>query len=212
MREVDGRIVWAPRVPRAEIRRLYESEAATLLDEELCDRVAWAIWERCRDILTVTRAHKGEAMCPRCQSIVRHGWKHDERMTCPCGWSMTWRAYMQTYRRKQLHGGGSVPWMEEFADALPRVKGAREQMLLIDRLINRWHWDLKHPEPNEKVAAPSRPTAINVIGGTGREIIEFLDELAGLASDDPALKANREAFETNRAASFSWWQRDRMTS
>jgi len=37
MREVDGRIAWAPRVPRAEIRRLYASEAAGLLDEELCD-------------------------------------------------------------------------------------------------------------------------------------------------------------------------------
>ncbi len=209
MREVDGRIVWAPRVTREKIRRLYEGEAAGLLDEQLCDDVAWAIWERCRDILIVTRAHTGEATCPRCESIVHHGWKHDVRMSCACGWSMTWGAYLKTYQRKQLHGGGSVPWVEEFVDALPTVKSPREQILLVDRLINRWHWDLKHPEPNEKVPAPSRPTATNVIGGTGREILAFLDELAGLALGDPQLQANREAFETNRSASYSWWHRDR---
>jgi hypothetical protein len=212
MREVDGRIVWAPRVPRQKIKRLYESEAAGLLDEELCDDVAWSIWERCRDIVTVTRAHGGEATCPRCESIVCHGWKQDERMMCACGWSMTWRAYMRTYRRKQLHGGGSVPWVEEFAEALPKVKDARAKMLLIDRLINRWHWDLQHPGPNEKVPVPARPTAINVIGGTGAEILELLDELAGYASDDPDLLANREAFEANRAAALQRWRRTDVSS
>jgi hypothetical protein len=209
MREVDGRIVWSPRVPREKIRRLYEGEAAGLLDEDLLNDVVWAIWERCRDILTVTRAHTGEATCPRCESVVRHRWKKDERMRCVCGWSSTWGAYMRTYRRKQLHGGGSVPWVAEFAEALPDTKGARDKMLLLDRLINRWHWDLRHPEPNDKVSVPSRPTAINVIGGTGGEILALLDELAGFASDDPQLRANREAFEANREASYSRWQRDR---
>ena len=65
--------MWAPRVPRRKIARLYEGEAAGLLDDELCDDVAWSIWERCCDILTVTRAHEGEATCPRCEGSVPRG-------------------------------------------------------------------------------------------------------------------------------------------
>ena len=207
MQEVNGRIVWSGRVPRHKIWRLYESEARGLLDDELCDDVAWSIWERCSDILIATRAHMGEATCPRCRSIVRHGWRFDEQLACACGWTMTWRAYMQTYRRKQLHGGGSIPWVQEFFEALPNVKTPREQMLLIDRLINRWHWDLQHPEPNDKVAFPSRPTAVNVIGGTAGEILAFLDELAGITSSDPAFSENRRAYEANRDVSFAHWPR-----
>ena len=141
MREVDGRIVWAPRVPRAEIRRLYESEAAGLLDAEICDRVAWAIWERCCDIITVTRAHTGEATCPRCEApVLRAGRKKDEVLACACGWTMVWDTYFRSYRRKQLVGGGAMPWVEEFAAALPRAKGAaRSRCCSIDRLISRWH-------------------------------------------------------------------------
>jgi hypothetical protein len=208
MREVDGRIVWSPRVPREKIRRLYEGEAAGRLDFALLDDVAWSIWERCRDIITVTRAHTGEVMCPRCEGIVRRaGWKKEEVLTCVCRWTTTWDEYFRTYRRKQLVGGGAMPWVEEFVDALPKAKGSREQMLLVDRLINRWHWDLKHPERDEKASVPARPAAINVIGGTGQEILALMDELAGYASDDPALRQNREAYEANRSASFAHWKR-----
>ena len=49
--------------------------------------------------------------------------------------------------------------------------------------------------------------AVNVIGGTALEILALMDELAGFASDDPGLQANREAFEANRKASFAIWQR-----
>jgi hypothetical protein len=208
MREVDGRIAWAPRVPRAEIRRLYASEAAGLLDEELCDRVAWAIWERCRDIITVTRAHTGDVTCPRCDSSVRRtGWDKGEVLTCVCGWTTVWDTYFRSYRRKQLVGGGAMPWVEEFVEALPKVTSPREQMLLVDRLINRWHWDLKHPSRDENVHVPARPSAVNVVGGTSLEILELMDELAGYASDDPGLRENRASFEANRAASYSIWQR-----
>jgi hypothetical protein len=208
MREVDGRIAWAGRVPRHKIKRLYESEAQGLLDDELCDDVAWSIWERCRDILTVTRAHTGEATCPRCEGAVqRTSFRKDEILRCSCGWSMGWDVYFRSYRRKQLVGGGAIPFVAEFAEALPKVKGSRAQLLLIDRLINRWHWDLTHPHRDDAKHVAARPAAINVIGGTGSEILQLFDDLAGYASDDPALRANREAFEANRAESFAHWQR-----
>jgi hypothetical protein len=37
---------WAPRVPRATIRRLYEGDACGLVDEELVDDVAFAFYAR----------------------------------------------------------------------------------------------------------------------------------------------------------------------
>ena len=206
MREVDGRIVWAPRVPRAEIRRLYESEAAGLLDEQLCDRVAWAIWERCCDIITVTRAHTGEATCPRCEASgaaerTEEGRGPDVRVRLDDVWERTSAATAASSSSVAERCRGC----EEFAAASARGRETpREQMLLIDRLINRWHWDLKHPEPNEK--RPRRPSPSD---GDQRDrrngrprSLRSSTSSPGSRPTIPSLQANREAFETNRKASF----------
>jgi hypothetical protein len=47
MREIDGRIVWAPRVSRKKIRHLYKSEARGVLDERLTAEIAYALLDRC---------------------------------------------------------------------------------------------------------------------------------------------------------------------
>ena len=39
------------RVPRHKIRRLYESDARGMLDEELLDDVGYGIYARCQDII-----------------------------------------------------------------------------------------------------------------------------------------------------------------
>ena len=208
MREIDGRIVWAPRVPRGRIRLLYESDAAGIVDESMIDEVGYAFWERCRDILICTRAHTGEATCPRCETIVHHGWRKDEMMRCDCGWSMTWGDYLGSYQGKQLHGGGSVPWISEYIDELERATTPRRRMLAIDRLINRFHWDLKHPERDGGPHAPSRPTAVNLIGGKMREVLALLDELAGMGEpDDPERRQLRRDFEASREANVIGWVR-----
>ena len=43
-------------MPRDKIRRLYESEAQWLLDEELLEDVGFMLYLRCRDILTILEA------------------------------------------------------------------------------------------------------------------------------------------------------------
>ena len=38
-----SKFVWAKKVPRELIRRLYKSDAAAIPDEELADDVGWAL-------------------------------------------------------------------------------------------------------------------------------------------------------------------------
>src|SRR5947209_2928158 len=100
---------WYPRVPRQQIRRLYESDARGVLDEELVQDVALAFYLRCQSILIATEAHEGRATCPRCGGMIPHDWDKAATMTCPgCGWQSTWGAYFRSYQDKALHGGGAV--------------------------------------------------------------------------------------------------------
>jgi hypothetical protein len=43
--------------------RLYESDAAGMLDADLVDDVGWRLWERLSDVLRVNR---GDVRCPAC--------------------------------------------------------------------------------------------------------------------------------------------------
>jgi len=45
---------WAPPVSKEKIRRLYESDASGLRDDELLDDVGITLYLRCKSILTVT--------------------------------------------------------------------------------------------------------------------------------------------------------------
>src|SRR5947209_5700042 len=107
MHDQAAEIWWAPRVPREQIRRLYEADASGLPDEELLDDVSFSLFQRCRSILTATEAHAGRAACPRCEQIILHHHDKEEVLVCAgCGWHMTWGAYFKSYQGKQLHGGG----------------------------------------------------------------------------------------------------------
>jgi predicted RNA-binding Zn-ribbon protein involved in translation (DUF1610 family) len=63
-------IHWEPRVPQHTIRRLYENDAAGIIDEALIDDVAYSLYARCESIITVTRAEHGEVVCPRCGAVI----------------------------------------------------------------------------------------------------------------------------------------------
>ena len=49
-------IEWARRVPKSKIRRLYESDASGLLDEDLLEEVGSLLLQRCKSILNVADA------------------------------------------------------------------------------------------------------------------------------------------------------------
>jgi hypothetical protein len=152
------------------IRRLYETDALGLLDEELVEEVAFALFQRCQSILIATEAHEGRATCPRCRGTIPHTWHKEQALVCPdCGWQTTWGAYFKTYQDKQLHGGGAVFAFRGYVEAYPLAHRARERWLLIDRLMHVFHHEL--------VARPSRPAACNLIAGKLAEVEALLNTL-----------------------------------
>lgn len=163
-------ITYARRVKPEAIRRLYTLDSKGIVDEGLIDEVGYAMLARCESIRTATRAHAGRATCPRCRAEVRHSWKKDDVIACGCGWNTTWGAYLKTYQGKQLHGGQAYPIFRAFIDHWPAARTPRDKMLAIDALIHACHGQWQ--------GGMGRPAACNLIEGTMRGLIGFLDDLA----------------------------------
>ena len=60
------KIKWSQRLPLNNLKQLYFSQANGLLDEELLEDVAVTLYLRCKDIIAVDRAKRGEVRCPFC--------------------------------------------------------------------------------------------------------------------------------------------------
>ena len=188
---------WYPRVRQEKIRRLYESDAQGLLDEELVEDVALRLFNRCRSILIATEAHQGRATCPRCQTTIEHHWEHAAVLTCAgCGWQTTWAAYHKTYRDKQLHGGGAVFAFEQYVAQYPTARSSKERWLLIDWLIHVFHWELQQLN--------SRPAASNLIEGNVTEVIAFLDGLTYGSQSTPDTRDRYTEWEAKVMHSNTW--------
>ena len=193
-----GRVSWAPKVAKAKIQRLYISDARGILDEDLLDEVGWALWSRCDSILTVTAAHYGHVRCPACAGIIEHPgrWSDADRILCAaCGWQMPWAAYHQTYRGKQLFGANAVGIFEAYHQAFPQCRAVKGKLLLIDQLIHAFHQGLTEI---------GRPTAANLIEGSLKEVIQFLDGLTNGPASAAGLAGSHDAWRrTLTAAAWS---------
>ncbi len=169
---------WAPRVPRSKLRRLYQSEAQGLLDEELLDDVGLMLLLRCQSLLQVEEAKRGRVHCPRCDArVLRPDRRPEEEVLrcAPCGWEMTWQEYARSFRRKQLNLGGAGRAFQHYAEQYPRARSARERMLLVDQLLHAFHVYVFAWAENPQ---PTRPVCPNLIDGKLQELLPFLDELA----------------------------------
>jgi hypothetical protein len=196
---------WAPRVPPHKIRRLYETDALGIVDEEQIDDVGYALLARCRSILEVTEAHdRGRIRCPRAEcrtTIQRRGsFANDgddaEVIACgACGWATTARAYRLTYRGKQLYGPRALHAFEPFVRDFEHAVTARQKMLAIDRLIHDIHGDLAHGRKGI-----GRPAAVSVLEGSSRDIIRTLDALAYGDGTTPDLREGRARWDATRQA------------
>ena len=195
------RIRWAPKVRRDKIRRLYETDAQGIIDEELIDEVACAFYARCENILTVTEASMGRVKCPCCGNIIlRHGVDKEQVLKCKeCLWEITWGEYFQSYHQKQLHGGGAVEVFKNFIRQLPAVRSPQEKMILIDRIIHECHIDLKKQQYN-------RPVAVNLISGTMIQIINFLDDLAYGQGSTPGSKDIQADWRNKMGDALQRWR------
>jgi predicted RNA-binding Zn-ribbon protein involved in translation (DUF1610 family) len=182
---------WAPRVALAKIRRLYQTDAAGIHNEELIDEVGFGLYARCQSILTVTEAAAGRVACPECGAIVRRAAWDDpgETLRCDCGWETTWARYHRTWQHQELYGGGAVDACQQFVRDWPGAETPQRKMLLIDQLIHRWHWQARADR------ALGRPAGVNLIEGSRAQVLALLDELTyGPASSD-TLYASRDTWQ-----------------
>jgi hypothetical protein len=175
-------IEWAPRVPKRKLRRLYESDARGLLDEELLDDVGTLLLQRCKSILIVADAQKGAVHCPRCERrgttrlIERprtHGDPRDKLLVCPaCAWQATWGEYHLSFKRHQLNPGGATASFCAYVQNYAAAQTPQAKMIAIDRLIHEFHYSFVSL-PDQ----PTRPVGVNLIEGSLSDVIEFLNEL-----------------------------------
>ncbi|MHC5056264.1 MAG: hypothetical protein ACYTKD_16310 [Planctomycetota bacterium] len=181
MQDGASEVRWAPRVAKRDVRRLYESEAKGLLDEDLLDEVGIALLLRCKSILDVKAAREGRVRCPRCgrdgrETIIDRVFakREEERISCPeCGWRTTWLAYSRTFKRRQLHSGGAVGAFERYVREYPLARTSGAKMLTVDRLIHEFHYS-NHEAPD----LPTRAACVNLIQGKLKDVVEFLDRLS----------------------------------
>lgn len=175
----NGQFRWADKVRPEVIRRLYVQEARGILDEELIDEVGYALLARCRSILEVSRAVRGELDCPECGGVVKFRAITGTTLLCQkCGWTYAWDDFRKTYKNKQLFGGAALPCFGEYARKFPAANTPREKILLIDRLIHEFHYNITCANP---VPTATRAVAVNLIAGNGmREVVDFLESLGSI--------------------------------
>jgi ribosomal protein L37AE/L43A len=182
---------WAPRVPQAKIRRLYERDALGIPDDELIDEVAYAFYGRCESILTVTRAEHGWVKCPGCGAMIRRRGGKERVIKCEgCGWQLTWGEYLATYQHRKLSGGSARPAFEEYVKRLPEARSPRDKMLLIDWLVHQVH---KTALSGEELPF-WRAAAVNLIEGNLTQVVAFLQELAYGAGSTPEIREAGDAW------------------
>ena len=186
---------WARRVPQRKIRRLYETDAKGIYDEDLIDEVGYGLLARCESFIRANRARAGEVPCPECGQIVRR----EEVLRCPCGWEFRWADYFKTIQHKQLSGAEPVlKLFREFVNSFPSARTPREKVLLIDRLIHGFHWYYK-------TNGPTRPVAVNLIEGPMSEVVAFLDRLSYGEKGTPGTRENLAEWRKNIEVNRGWY-------
>ena len=151
--------------------RLYESDAAGMLDEELVDDVGWRLWERLAD---VQRVNRGDVRCPACGTdfhVLDFGDRpSDDRVVgCPrCEWRVRLAEYFASKRKRDLHG--CCPAYADYVERFPKAATPRARMMLIDAVIHALHETAK--------GEPSNFAARNFITGGRSKIVALLEELA----------------------------------
>ena len=195
---------WAPRLPQSLIRRLYETDALGIYDDELLDEVGWGLLARCESFITAVEAARGRVKCPACGQIVLHHSDKEEILHCEaCGWEMPWQAYFKTFQHKQLSGAEPVlALFQEFITQFPAARESRQKMLLIDRLIHGFHYYLQF--------GPTRAVGVNLIEGNYHQVVEFLDRLTYGEGSTPGTRQAYEEWREMINQAADKWQDERL--
>lgn len=191
---------WAPRVPMDRIRRLYESVARGLVDDDLLADVGFRLYLRCKSILVVRDIYERRRLpCPACGQTVRLGdasqtWDEGEQwLRCEiCQWGLPWRDYWLTFRHQELGPGGATDIFEEYVRSWEAARTEREKVLAIDRVIHQWHWATTARGASLGLG---RPTGVNLIEGNRRDVIAFLDRLSYGEGSPDEIEATRAEWQ-----------------
>lgn len=185
---------WAPKVKPALIERVYASDAAGAIDDDALSEAGFALWLRCRSIVFVST---GRIECPQCMTVFDARAGDDNLIHCPapqCGWRITASAHHESWRHKDLIGVNALDTFAAFVEHYPNARTNKEKILLVDRLIHAFHWDMK-------LHVPNRAVGNNLIQGSHADVVAFLDRLT-LNTDDPASKD-----EWRRTVNAMWQRR-----
>ena len=179
---------WTPKLPQRLIARLYLSDSKGIVEEELLNEVGYGLFARCESMLIVTDASRGSVRCPRCGQMIVHTNNPKDLLKCKkCKWQKSWRAYQKTYKGRHLHPGGIEPFVRDYFEQFPKAKDARQKMLLIDRLLHRWHWE--HKNNAEKASAP------NFLEGSHDDVVAFLNALTYNKNNTSGLSESKLAWQ-----------------
>ncbi len=164
--------VWAHRLRKSQIERLYKSCGEGYMDEDLIDDVGFSLYARCTSMLQVSEAIRGRPPCPNCGAAATLLKGSTAIAKCTdCGWKCPWKIYKKTYQRKGLFAGDMESFVSDFVSRFPATRSYRDRLVLIDTLIHRFHW-----ESGDR--ADGRPGAASLIEGKMKDIMAFLDRLS----------------------------------
>lgn len=154
----------------AKLVRLYEANAAGLLDDELLDDVGWRLWDRLSDVVRVTA---GRVRCPVCGAefqVRGRGRPPDEVVGCPgCDWATTPADWHKSWEHRDLNG--HCPEFQRYVRRWPAARSMGDRMVLIDAVVHALH-------VTSREDAPGNFAARNFLEGSRRKVVALLDELA----------------------------------
>jgi hypothetical protein len=167
-----NRFRWSPKLSRQTVKRLYESDARGLEDEELVDEVGYTLYARCLQGRDERRLiESGRLKCHSCGEI--HAVKGMAvPVECPCGQTYLFRDYMRSFRTDNMPSGAATAIFNGFVDKWPGAVGYAAKMRLVDGLIHEFHTNLNS-------GVKGRFVAVNLIEGTKKQISDLILSLAG---------------------------------
>ena len=176
-------IKWCKKVPQALISRLYNQSVSCIPNDELANEVGWALYARCESIISATYGFEKKVLiCPNlCGADVP---LVDNIFNCSCGFYATWEDFKKSYKGKQLYAANALPIFLAYRENFPKAKTYGEKLICIDILIHSFHIKNSYHKNLDSYdidnVTLNRPTGANLIEGSLKEVILFLDKLSAV--------------------------------
>ena len=159
---------WPSKVSRNDLKRLYLSNAKMMTDEELINDIGCTIYARCKEAKEIYELMEAwKIKCRVCGNIL----SGPEVLRCTCGREYTYHSYRKSYREDNMPRGAASPLFDKFVLDWERANTVEDKMQLIDYIIHEFHVAIISGNRG-------RPTGLNLIQGSKKQIVELIEELA----------------------------------